>query len=31
MTIEQVRHFWKLKKSLPLGKHVYEKTDLNLK
>lgn len=31
MTIEQARHFWKLKRSLPLGRHIYEKTDLNLK
>ncbi len=31
MTIEQARHFWKLKRSLPLGKHVYEKKDLELK
>lgn len=28
MTIEQARHFWKLKRSLPLGRHVYERTDL---
>jgi hypothetical protein len=31
MTITQARHFWKLKRSLPLGRHIYEKTDLNLK
>lgn len=31
MTIKQARHFWKLKRSLPLGKHIYEKSDLNLK
>lgn len=31
MTVEQARHFWKLKRSLPLGRHIYEKTDLNLK
>jgi hypothetical protein len=31
LTIEQARHFWKLKRSLPLGKHIYEKTDLKLK
>jgi hypothetical protein len=31
MTIEQARHFWKLKRSLPLGRHVYEKEDLLLK
>lgn len=30
-TISEARHFWKLKKSLPLGKHKYEKSDLNLK
>ncbi len=24
-TITEARHFWKLKKSLPLGKHIYEK------
>ncbi|MFM9907711.1 MAG: DUF6434 domain-containing protein, partial [Chitinophagaceae bacterium] len=30
MTIEQARHFWKLKRSLPLGRHIYEKTDLKL-
>jgi hypothetical protein len=29
-TIDQARHFWKLKRSLPLGRHIYEKTDLNL-
>ena len=31
MTVEQARHFWKLKRRLPLGRHIYEKTDLNLK
>ena len=31
MTVEQARHFWKLKRSLPLGKHVYEKKDLKLR
>jgi hypothetical protein len=31
LTIERARHFWKLKRSLPLGKHIYEKTDLKLK
>ena len=31
MTIEQARHFWKLKRSLPLGRHFYEKEDLKLK
>jgi hypothetical protein len=30
LTIDQARHFWKLKRSLPLGRHVYEKTDLKL-
>jgi hypothetical protein len=30
MTIEQARHFWKLKKGLPLGRHVYERKDLKL-
>ena len=31
MTIEQARHFWKLKRGLPLGRHIYEKTDLELR
>ncbi len=31
MTIEQARHFWKLKKKLPLGRHIYEKKDLELR
>jgi Domain of unknown function (DUF6434)/SAP domain-containing new25 len=31
MNIEQARHFWKLKRSLPLGRHIYEKEDLELK
>ena len=31
MTIEQARYFWKLKRSLPLGRHIYEKSDLKLK
>jgi hypothetical protein len=31
MTMEQARHFWKLKRSLPLGRHSYEKSDLELK
>ncbi len=31
MTIVQARHFWKLKKSLPLGRHRYERSDLELK
>lgn len=30
MTIEQARHFWRLKRNLPLGRHIYEKTDLKL-
>jgi hypothetical protein len=30
-SIKDARHFWKLKRSLPLGRHVYEKTDLILK
>ncbi|MBK7428344.1 MAG: hypothetical protein IPI60_15655 [Saprospiraceae bacterium] len=30
MTIEKARYFWKLKRSLPLGRHFYEKYDLNL-
>jgi Domain of unknown function (DUF6434)/SAP domain-containing new25 len=30
-TIAEARHCWKLKRSLPLGKHVYEKKDLTLK
>ncbi len=30
MTVQQARHFWKLKRRLPLYKHIYEKTDLNL-
>jgi hypothetical protein len=31
MTIKQARHFWKLKRSLPLGRHIYEKKDLELR
>jgi hypothetical protein len=31
LKIEQARHCWKLKRSLPLGKHIYEKSDLQLK
>ena len=31
ITIEQARHFWKLKRSLPLGRHTYERSDLALK
>ena len=30
-TIQEARHFWKLKRQLPLGKHIYERTDLVLK
>jgi Domain of unknown function (DUF6434)/SAP domain-containing new25 len=30
-TITEARNFWKLKRSLPLGKHIYERTDLKLK
>jgi hypothetical protein len=30
-TIQEARHFWKLKRQLPLGKHIYERTDLQLK
>ncbi|MCU0392628.1 MAG: SAP domain-containing protein [Thermoflexibacter sp.] len=30
-TIQEARHFWKLKRKLPLGKHFYERTDLELK
>lgn len=29
--IQEARHFWKLKRKLPLGKHFYERTDLELK
>jgi hypothetical protein len=31
MTIKDARHFWKLKRQLPLGRHIYEKSDLDLK
>jgi hypothetical protein len=31
LSIEQARHFWKLKRSLPLGRHIYEREDLNLR
>jgi hypothetical protein len=31
LTMKEARHFWKLKRSLPLGRHVYEKSDLTLK
>ena len=30
-TIKEARHFWMLKRDLPLGKHIYERSDLNLK
>lgn len=30
-TVAKARHFWKLKRRLPMGKHFYEKEDLNLK
>jgi Domain of unknown function (DUF6434)/SAP domain-containing new25 len=30
-TIKDARHFWKLKRSLPLGRHIYESTDIKLK
>lgn len=29
-TIQEARHFWKLKRKLPLGRHKYERTDLQL-
>lgn len=29
-TIDQARRFWKLKRNLPLEKHIYEKSDLEL-
>ncbi|MBL7993682.1 MAG: hypothetical protein JNN25_19750 [Candidatus Kapabacteria bacterium] len=29
-TIEEARHYWKLKRSLPLGRHRYERSDLQL-
>ena len=29
-TIVDARYYWKLKRKLPLGKHTYEKTDLEL-
>jgi len=29
-TIQEARHFWKLKRKLPVGKHLYERTDLQL-
>lgn len=30
LSLIEARHFWKLKKELPLGKHIYEKSDLQL-
>lgn len=30
-TIAEARHYWKLKRALPLGRHVYERSDLELK
>jgi hypothetical protein len=30
-TIKEARHFWKLKRALPLGLHKYERSDLELK
>lgn len=29
--VNEARHFWKLKRQLPLGRHVYEQTDLELR
>jgi Domain of unknown function (DUF6434)/SAP domain-containing new25 len=29
-TIKEARHFWQLKRSLPLGLHKYERSDLDL-
>jgi hypothetical protein len=31
MSIKEARHFWHLKRNLPLGRHVYERSDLDLK
>ncbi len=31
MTVQQAREYWKLKRSLPLGRHIYERTDLELR
>jgi hypothetical protein len=28
--ITDARHYWKLKRALPLGQHVYERSDLTL-
>ena len=30
-TIQEARHFWQLKRTLPLGLHKYERSDLDLK
>jgi Domain of unknown function (DUF6434)/SAP domain-containing new25 len=30
-TIKEARHFWQLKRALPLGKHRYERSDLDLR
>lgn len=30
-TVQDARNFWKLKRKLPLGRHIYERTDLQLK
>jgi Domain of unknown function (DUF6434) len=30
-TIKEAKHFWKLKRALPLGLHKYERSDLELK
>jgi hypothetical protein len=30
-TLKEARHLWKLKRSLPLGRHIYEKSDVELK
>jgi Domain of unknown function (DUF6434)/SAP domain-containing new25 len=29
-TLKEARHFWKMKRELPLGRHKYEKSDLKL-
>ncbi len=31
LSIKEARHFWQLKRSLPLGRHVYERSDLDLR
>jgi hypothetical protein len=30
-TFKEARHFWQLKRALPLGKHRYERSDLDLR